>query len=114
MATFNDRLLEERKRLDLTQAEFAEKAGIVRETQLKYEKGTRTPSVDYLTAIALMDVDVQYLLTGIRTMKDFTQDELSLIDNYRQSTENGKKAIETTSIAVEKRPMKGMDKLKKA
>ncbi len=47
------RLLLTRQALGLTQAEFAERAGIHRTTYVNYENGDRKPSVD--AAIALCD-----------------------------------------------------------
>jgi transcriptional regulator with XRE-family HTH domain len=60
----NDRLREERERLRLSQADFAEKAGIHRNTQARYELGKREPDSGYLETIKAMGVDVDYVLFG--------------------------------------------------
>lgn len=62
-----ERLLEERRRLGLTQDEFAEKAGVSKRTHNYYESGARQPDSDYLSAIARIGADVQYVLTGVRS-----------------------------------------------
>lgn len=65
MSTLHARLKKERERLGLSQAVFAEKAGVHRNTQIKYESGERYPSSDYLDAISKIGVDVRYLFSGI-------------------------------------------------
>lgn len=60
----HDRLREERSRLFLSQADFAEKAGISRNTQVRYESGKTAPSSSYLATIEALGVDVGYVLFG--------------------------------------------------
>jgi len=60
-----DRLREERERLRLSQADFAEKAGIHRNTQVRYEKGKTEPETGYLESIKAIGVDVDYVLFGL-------------------------------------------------
>lgn len=74
MLNFNERLIEERSRLGLTQAAFGALASVTKLTQFNYEKGTRHPDSAYLMAIAESGVDVNYLLTGKRTI---TQKEIN-------------------------------------
>lgn len=74
MLNFNERLIEERNRLGLTQAAFGALASVTKLTQFNYEKGTRHPDSAYLMAIAESGVDVNYLLTGKRTV---TQKEIN-------------------------------------
>jgi transcriptional regulator with XRE-family HTH domain len=64
--TFIERLREERQRLGLSQARFAELGGVSRLAQWKYANGDHMPSVDYLLALAKSRVDVIYLLRGRR------------------------------------------------
>src|SRR3989344_6865309 len=61
---FASRLKEERKRLGITQAKFAQLAGVHRNTQINYEAGLRAPEVDYISAIEKFGVDTAYLLSG--------------------------------------------------
>lgn len=60
-----DRLREERERLRLTQADFAEKAGIHRNTQARYEASRREPDSGYIETLRALGVDVDYVLFGI-------------------------------------------------
>jgi transcriptional regulator with XRE-family HTH domain len=60
------RLREERKRLGLSQTEFAAKAKVHLKSQMNYEKGDRAPDAAYLSAIAAAGADVLYILTGER------------------------------------------------
>ncbi len=61
-----ERIISERKRLDLSQANFARDAGVSLSSQKRYEKGEREPDTTYLTAISKAGVDVGYVLTGNR------------------------------------------------
>jgi transcriptional regulator with XRE-family HTH domain len=67
-SSFSARLKEERKRLGLNQADAAEKCGIKRETWSRYETGALTPGMEVMAAIALAGADVQYILTGVRSV----------------------------------------------
>jgi transcriptional regulator with XRE-family HTH domain len=60
-----DRLREERKRLGLSQTDFARLAGVHLNTQSRYEKGDREPDSSYLEALGKEGVDVNYVLFGI-------------------------------------------------
>ena len=60
------RLREERKRLGLTQTEFGEIGGVKLFAQSNYENGKRTPSAEYLAAVARRGVDVAYVVTGMQ------------------------------------------------
>lgn len=61
-----ERIREERARLGLSQAEFAEIAGAHRKSQGNYESGERSPDAQYLAAIAEAGADVCYIVTGDR------------------------------------------------
>lgn len=74
MTTLAIRLQEERLRLGMSQTQFSDLAGVHQRTQINYEKGTRHPDSAYLMAIAESGVDVNYLLTGKRTI---TQKEIN-------------------------------------
>ncbi|MEW6292470.1 MAG: helix-turn-helix transcriptional regulator [Pseudomonadota bacterium] len=59
-----NRIREERKKLGLSQALFAEKAGIHRNTQANYEAGSRNPDIEYIVTIMKIGVDIGYVLEG--------------------------------------------------
>ncbi len=67
MSTIGERLAEERKRLGYNQTDFAEIGGIKRASQVNYETNRRSPDSEYWEGIAKIGVDVQYILTGIRS-----------------------------------------------
>ena len=61
------RLRSERKRIGLDQDGFAEIGGVKRRALSNYENGARSPDAEFLSAIAVTGVDLQYILTGIRS-----------------------------------------------
>lgn len=58
------RLLQERKRLNLSQTEFAAAGGVVLRTYVNYEKGHPVPDASFLQGIQKTGADVLYILTG--------------------------------------------------
>lgn len=95
MTDFHLRLVSERKRLDLNQADFGALGGVTKDSQLNYEKGTRRPDSAYLEAIAAHGVDVGYLLTGSRAL---------VMRTYTTSVES------TAVVATEAAPKEGQRK----
>lgn len=65
--SFGARLAEERKRLGLKQAEFADLVGTDAPKQSLYENDRRELRADYLARLADARVDIGYVLTGQRT-----------------------------------------------
>lgn len=71
--------MQERKRLGLSQAAFAEAVGVSLSSQKRYEKGEREPDIAYLESLKRIGVDVTYVLTETwRTQDSFGADEFSL------------------------------------
>ncbi|CAG2152588.1 helix-turn-helix domain-containing protein [Ralstonia mannitolilytica] len=87
-----ERLREERKRLGLTQERFGAEGGVGKLAQLNYEKGERSPDAAYLSAVALLGVDVSYVLTGERVRVAMTPDEAAFLAAYRALDARGKAA----------------------
>lgn len=59
------RLKAERVRLELSQTEFAALGGVKKLAQLTYEKGERTPSIEYFDRLRTHpSIDVDFILTG--------------------------------------------------
>ncbi|OCG47929.1 transcriptional regulator [Gilliamella sp. Choc5-1] len=77
------RLKEERERMGLSQVAMGEIANVKKLTQLNYEKGERFPDALYLSTLANFGLDVQYVVTGIRTTNNLSVDEQDLIDKFR-------------------------------
>jgi transcriptional regulator with XRE-family HTH domain len=69
--SIGERITQERKRLELSQADFAKRVGVSLSSQKRYESGEREPDTSYLESARGMNVDVNYLLTGRdRTQKN--------------------------------------------
>ena len=58
---FHERLVAERKRLGMTQKDFAVACGVRPATQLLYEKGDRSPNSEYLSLAIRCGVDLSML-----------------------------------------------------
>lgn len=56
----------ERFRIGLKQEDFALLCGVLRDAQVKYEAGKRSPNVEYLSGLAARGVDMLYLITGLK------------------------------------------------
>jgi transcriptional regulator with XRE-family HTH domain len=61
------RLVEERKKLALTQTELANRLGISRNSVTQYEVGKHQPGTDVLLSMHSAGLDILYLLTGQRS-----------------------------------------------
>ena len=70
MVSLGERLREERERLGMSQTQFGDLAQVTKKSQMLYEGDQRSPKADYLTAIASQGVDVQYVLTGNRSVPE--------------------------------------------
>lgn len=80
--SIGQRLREERKRLGLSQTEFAKAVGVHLNTQSRYEKGEREPDTAYLDAIRRAGVDVPYVIgpnAGVRVEGSMSGDERAAI-----------------------------------
>lgn len=64
--SIGERIRSERLLLSFSQAAFAKKLGIHRNTQGNYESGAREPDAVYLAAASKAGVDIGYVLTGVR------------------------------------------------
>ena len=84
MVNFCERLRALRTETGLSQTDFAARAGVTKKTQSLYERGERSPTAVYLSAVAEF-TDVSYLLTGNRTVPSgLSQDEQTLLDRFRK------------------------------
>ncbi|MGM3189862.1 helix-turn-helix domain-containing protein [Dickeya dadantii subsp. dieffenbachiae] len=87
------RLREERERLGLSQVAMGDIGGVKKLTQLNYEKGDRMPDAAYLNAVSKIGVDVQYVVTGVRSAATLTDEEQQLLGNYRTAPLTVKAAV---------------------
>lgn len=65
---FAERLVLERKRLGLSATDVWKTLGIHRNSQSYYEHGQQLPNTDYLAQLFGLGFDVQYLVTGLRSL----------------------------------------------
>lgn len=106
IAFFSNRLKEQRKFLDLTQAQVAEKCGITLRMWGNYERGLNAPTVEIIFLLQEIGFDTGYLFTGFRqpeSSNTLNQDEKELLDNYRQASDNGKFVILSVAQGAEKK-----------
>lgn len=68
------RLVDERKRLGLTQAEAGDVCGVSREMWSRYEKGKASMGSDVLARFAFAGADANYILTGVRVAASLNAD----------------------------------------
>lgn len=78
-----ERLREERKRLKMTQAVFAQTGGIGLSALKMYEGNERDPGALFLAALGTAGADVQYVVTGRRSNSALAADEQIVLDSYR-------------------------------
>ncbi|QHQ16199.1 helix-turn-helix domain-containing protein [Pectobacterium parmentieri] len=85
MVGIGARIREERKKFDLSQSDFAKRAGCSRNAQAVYERDESLPGTAYLLNLINIGVDVWFVLTGNRfpDIGDVSNDELELIKIYR-------------------------------
>lgn len=77
------RLREERERLGLSQPAMGAIGGVKKLAQLKYEQSESSPSGTYFAAIARIGADVQYIITGVRSVTALSADEEELLRFFR-------------------------------
>lgn len=94
------RLRQERARLGLNQAEFAELGGVKRNSQVAYEAGRIAVPADYLLRLSDRGVDIGFVLTGRREDGSLGLWETRLIENFRRMTEQARDAIISISDAL--------------
>lgn len=63
------RLVQERKRLGLSQTAFAKQIGVSISSQKRYESGDREPDTGYLKRAISLGVNIPYVVTGETIME---------------------------------------------
>ncbi|TJZ73149.1 helix-turn-helix transcriptional regulator [Chitiniphilus eburneus] len=82
MSAIGERLKIERLRLGMSQEDFAAKAGVSRRTQTNYETGERVPDAALLAAVALLGVDIQFVVLGLRHPAQLSSEQNDILDAY--------------------------------
>ena len=87
---------------EMRQEDFAARLGIGRTTLIRYESGERVPDADFLSALVKeFRVDAGWILLGGEVPnQELSPREKALVDNYRHSAEEGKRAVEATASAL--------------
>ncbi|MDP0380317.1 helix-turn-helix domain-containing protein [Glaesserella parasuis] len=88
--------------------EVSEITGISYSTLQNYLRGVREPNVEILIKLSIhLGINLNWLLTGQGEMfiggtpeSTLTQKEQTLLEDYRESNEQGKEAIEKTASAL--------------
>lgn len=93
------RLEEERIDLKKKKGEMAAIGGVVGSAYTNYLEGKRAPDAKFLAAIAAAGVDVQYILTGIRSINlakkpETVEDHLKLVKATTEATLNSEETDE--------------------
>ncbi|QFZ85607.1 transcriptional regulator [Variovorax paradoxus] len=103
MKMIGHRLSRERSRLGLSAAAFAVLGGVDAAVQDSFEQGKHHPDAAYLATMAVIGIDVLYVVTGIPTCTEdlsVSRDEVVLLRAYRTSDEAGKKAAHAALQAI--------------
>lgn len=106
------RLREERKRLKMTQAGFADAGGISVSALKLYEGDERDPGAQCLYELSTVGLDVQYVVTGIRSKTALGTDEQVLLEGYRALDAATRKRI-LAFVLTETGPVAVREKIKK-
>lgn len=114
-----ERLKEERERLGYSQEAFARLVGASRKSQIRWEQGESCPDAAALATWAEIGLDVLYVISGMPSsgmghappqpsgglapvFEGLNPREVALLDNYRHSGEEGKRAVEVAAAALAK------------
>src|SRR5260370_4252303 len=99
--SIGSRLLEERERTGLSQAQICDLTGVSRKTQFSYEKSVRLPDAGYLSILAANNLDVLYIVMGKRAPRYGTVNE-ELLRIVFTAVETALSNVDH-SVAVEKK-----------
>ncbi|WP_051894620.1 transcriptional regulator [Xenorhabdus bovienii] len=98
MSTIGSRIAEERARLGLSQADFADLTGYPYHIQASHERDEIAPEGSYLQVITKHGCDVLYIVTGNREQPiNLSTDEHVLVENYRAMNEAHRLKIPSVS-----------------
>ncbi|KEH11372.1 XRE family transcriptional regulator [Delftia sp. 670] len=104
--TLAERLQQERKRLELTVGQLADKSGVDRLALLKFEEGEFAPDAKALQQLHAVGVDVGYVLLSLRAggggveAGALPSDAQALLQHYQQADEEAQAALRTLAARV--------------
>lgn len=109
---FSFRLKDERERLDLSQADAAEKCGVSRVIWGRYERGEAMPGAAVLSAFLEAGADVAYILGGSRVgvaakaredLAAYNRGDIDIIvDAYAHTDTEGRAALLAVAKVLKK------------
>ncbi|GJM12775.1 MAG: hypothetical protein DHS20C12_11780 [Pseudohongiella sp.] len=79
--------------MGLDQTEFATAGGVSLNSQSNYERGKRSPDTSYLAKIATLGVDIQFLISGVRSenldkmLEEARRDSVELVKTYSKEVD---------------------------
>jgi transcriptional regulator with XRE-family HTH domain len=103
------RLKEERLAKKLKQDDFAELGGVKRVSQGAYESGKAAMSLDYLLRLSAHDVDIDYVVTGVRKDGSLGAFEQQLLNDFRALGDEEKAALLVVVATMVSGAMKSPD-----
>lgn len=100
---FFERLKAERQNRGLNQDDMAKKVGVSKRSYCAYESGETAPSAKLLAALALMGIDIAYILTGQHTgsasattpARAMNEGDRILLDNFHAAPAQVQAGIKT-------------------
>lgn len=107
--TLAARLQQERKRLQMTVGQLADKAGVDRLALMKFEDGEFAPDAKALQQLHGVGVDVGYVLLSLRAgaaggdagaVGSDSSDTRELLQHYQQADEEARAALRTLAARV--------------
>ena len=85
---FAERLVSERKRLNLGQKDVVNATNVTQATLSRYENGERVPTIDFLADLSAVGFDALYILNGEKSEISeggLTPQEADLVELFRES-----------------------------
>lgn len=110
------RLVEERKKLKLTQEQAADIAKVSRRQWGKYERGETPPGGDVFFHLAEAGMDLQYIMTGHRTPRSeegLDEREKAVLDNFRSLPKEDQASVQRLTYALKESVDRAGEKVKK-
>ena len=88
--------------MGFSQTLFGNIAGVSKNTQINYENDGSLPSSEYLIRIAILGADIQYILTGIRSVNSDRAAIAAQIENNSGNKVDGQQNYYTTLYKEQK------------
>lgn len=95
------RLKDERERLGWSQPKLAEVSFVSKRSVAAWESGDTAPGADALAIMSISNVDVLYVLTGVRkslAADGLAPDESTLLAAYKSADSSGKDALQAVAV----------------